>query len=49
MKPPPDNAEFARFTDAMRTIMRVSKADLRRQIEADKKGKRPKASEEEAA
>lgn len=28
MKPPPTDAEFANLTEAMRTIMRVSKADI---------------------
>jgi hypothetical protein len=44
MKPPPDNPEFARFTKAMRTIMGVSKAELQRRIEEEKKEKRSKPS-----
>ena len=47
MKKPPDNPEFARFTDAMRQIMGVSKTELQRRIEAEKtekKGKRIKSS-----
>jgi hypothetical protein len=44
MKPPPDNAEFARFTDAMRVIMGVSKADVQKRIEAEKQAKRTKTS-----
>lgn len=45
MKPPPDNPEFARFTDAMRTIVKVSKVEMNRRIEAEKKRKtKPSAS-----
>jgi hypothetical protein len=44
MKQPPDNPEFARFTAAMRTIVKVSKTELNRRIEATKKGKRSKVS-----
>jgi hypothetical protein len=44
MKKPPDNPEFVRFTSAMRTIMKVSKVELQRRIEAEKEGKRSKAS-----
>lgn len=36
MKTPPNNPEFARFTDAMRTIVKVSKVELNRRIEAEK-------------
>ncbi len=41
MKTPPDNPEFAKFTDAMRTIMKVSKVELQRR-QAEWKGQ-PKA------
>ena len=44
MKKPPDNPEFARFTRAMRHIMSVSKTELQRRMEEEKKGKRSKAS-----
>jgi hypothetical protein len=44
MKPPPDNPEFARFTDAMKTILKVSKVELNRRIEATKKEKQSKSS-----
>jgi hypothetical protein len=37
MKPPPDNPEFARFTEAMRAIVKVSKTELTRRIEAEKR------------
>ncbi len=41
MKPPPDTPEFARFTTAMRDIMKVSKGELQKRIEAQKEsGKR---------
>jgi hypothetical protein len=42
MKPPPNNPEFARFTDAMRTIMKVSKADVNKGAETEKR--KPKTS-----
>jgi len=42
MKPPPDNAEFAKFTEAMRGIMKVSKSELNRRMETEKKGKQVK-------
>jgi hypothetical protein len=41
MKTPPDNPEFARFTGAMRQIMRVSKIELQRRMDAEKVAKRP--------
>ena len=37
MKTPPNNPEFARFTDAMRDILKVSKVEINRRIEAEKK------------
>jgi hypothetical protein len=43
MKPPPDNPEFARFTEAMRHIAGVSKAEIQRRMEDEKKGKQAKA------
>jgi hypothetical protein len=39
MKTPPDNPEFARFTAAMRTIVKVSKVEMNARIEAEKKRK----------
>jgi hypothetical protein len=44
MKKPPDSPEFARFTSAMQSILKVSKAELNRRLEAEKRGKRSKAS-----
>jgi hypothetical protein len=45
MKRPPSNPEFARFTDAMRGIMKVSKTELNARIAETKKGKpEPSAS-----
>ena len=41
MKKPPDNPEFARFTSAMQTILKVSKEDLDK---AERKRKQSKAS-----
>ncbi|MGO8707237.1 MAG: hypothetical protein ACLQMG_06215 [Terracidiphilus sp.] len=40
MKTPPDNLEFAKFTDAMRGMMKVSKVELQRRIEAEKQTRR---------
>jgi hypothetical protein len=41
MKRPPDTPEFANFTTAMRDIMKVSKGELQKRIEAQKEsGKR---------
>jgi len=42
MKPPPDNPEFRRFTAAMREMMKVSKEEMNRRIEAAKR--KPKTS-----
>jgi hypothetical protein len=36
MKPLPTNPEFVKFTEAMRAILKVSKVELQRRIEADK-------------
>jgi hypothetical protein len=50
MKKPPDNPEFARFTEAMRHIMGVSKATLKKREAAEKKRKaKPSASRAPAA
>lgn len=49
MKTPPDNPEFARFTDALKTILKVPKAEMTRRIEAEKTGERSKRSEPQAA
>jgi len=42
MKPPPNSPEFSRFTGAMRDILKVSKVEMNRRIEAEKR--KPKAS-----
>jgi hypothetical protein len=47
MKTPPDNPEFAKFTSAMREMMKVSKTELQRRIEAEKR--KPKASASRAS
>lgn len=44
MKTPPDNPEFARFTDAMRKIVKVSKVELQRRMEAGKRTPKAVAS-----
>ena len=36
MKIPPDNPEFARFTEAMRKIVSVPKAEVMRRIEEER-------------
>jgi hypothetical protein len=41
MKTPPDTPEFARFTSAVRDILKVSKGEMQTRIEAHKEsGKR---------
>jgi hypothetical protein len=42
VKQPPNNPEFARFTEAMRDIMKVSKTEMLKRIEAAKR--KPKTS-----
>jgi len=49
MKPPPKNPEFARFTEAMRGIMKVSKAEITRRSEAEKPKPNPSASRDSGA
>jgi hypothetical protein len=44
MKTPPDDPEFAKFTEAMRTIVKVSKVEMQRRIEAEKRKPRASAS-----
>lgn len=39
---PPKDAEFAKFTNAMRDILKVSKVELQRRMEEEKR--KPKAS-----
>jgi len=41
MKPPPDTPEFAKFTEALKQVLSVSKTEMQERIEAQKKsGKR---------
>jgi hypothetical protein len=47
MKPPPKNPEFARFTSAMRKIMKVSKADIQTAMAEEKR--KPNASASRAS
>jgi hypothetical protein len=49
MKPPPDNPEFAKFTEALRKVMSVSKVELQRRIEEEKQEKKAKRSASPAA
>jgi hypothetical protein len=42
MKKPPDDPEFRRFIQAMRTIMSVTKTQLKRRETLEKNGKRSK-------
>ena len=44
VKTPPNSTEFIRFTEAMRSIMGVSKTEIRKRIEAEKKRKPVKVS-----
>lgn len=43
-KPPPDKAEVQRFTEAVKTIMGVSKAELQKRIEEEKRKEQVKPS-----
>jgi len=53
MKTPPDTPEFARFTTALKELLKVSKGELQERIEAHKRsGKRlskPSASRDSVA
>lgn len=49
MKMPPDTPEFARFTQAMRDIMKVSKTELQTRMEAEKRKTKAPASRASAA
>ena len=44
MKTPPDNPEFAKFTEALRQVMSVSKVELQRRMEEEKQQKKAKGS-----
>jgi hypothetical protein len=44
MKTPPDNPEFARFTEAMRGMMKVSKVELQRRMEAARQTRRARST-----
>jgi hypothetical protein len=48
MKPTPKGPEFTRFTEAMRGIMKVSKTELQRRMEAEKKAQKSTPWEEQA-
>jgi hypothetical protein len=48
MKMPPDNPEFARFTDALKTILKVPKSEINRRIEAAKTDNRTKETAPQA-
>ncbi len=43
MKTPPNNPEFARFRDALKTILKVSKKEMVQRIDAEKTGKKPRS------
>jgi hypothetical protein len=44
MKLPPNDPEFRRFTEAMRQMMKVSKVEILRRMEQEKRGRQRKAS-----
>jgi hypothetical protein len=44
MKPPPDNPEFAKFTEAMRQIMKVSKAEVQDRMDEKKTERRARTA-----
>jgi hypothetical protein len=37
VKPPPNTPEFARFTEALKTMLKVSKKEMQKRIEEDKR------------
>ncbi len=39
MKTPPDTPEYNKFTDALRTVLSVSKEEMQRRLEAEKTAK----------
>jgi hypothetical protein len=49
MNPPPKNAEFTKFTNAMRGILKVSKAELQSRIKSEKRKPKTSASRDSAA
>jgi hypothetical protein len=49
MKPPPDDPEFDRFTGVLRDILKVSKTELNRRLEAEKREPKAPASRDSAA
>jgi hypothetical protein len=49
MKAPPNNPEFARFAEAMRDIMKVSKRELQRRIDGEKQKPKSSASRDSGA
>jgi len=51
MKTPPDSPEFAKFSQAMRDILGVSKEEMQRRIEAEKqeRGREAKTSSSDHA
>ncbi len=49
MKPMPQNPEFARFTGALREILKVSKTELQRRIEMEKRKPNASASRDSVA
>ena len=48
MKKPPDSPEFERFTEAMRQVLTVSKAELQRRMEEEREKKRIRAGHKKA-
>jgi hypothetical protein len=48
MKTAPQDAEFARFTNAMRQILRVSKMELSERLKAEKRKLKSPASRDAA-
>jgi hypothetical protein len=42
MKPPPNNPEFKRFTEAMQAILKVPEAEMIKRIEAKNTPRKPK-------
>ena len=49
MKTPPDNPEFAKFTNAMRDVLKVSKEELNRRMEAERLSKSSASRDSDAS
>lgn len=49
MKPPPDTPEFARFTEALKDMLKVPKSEIDARVAAEKRKRTPKPSASRAS